>query len=197
MPPSLPARILRSAPVVGALRSLLPAAIALFALLAVLPRTGLYRTVTPLSGSMEPTFAAGDLLVLRPEPLSALRVGQVITYAIPVDDHHVETHRVVRLLRGGAHPVVQTRGDANPVADPWTARLQTGPAWVLDRVVPHGGLPLLWLAAPWLRAGFMVALSVLVLVLGLARIWRPSDRPAPVHVLAVRRSKDDDAVVAA
>lgn len=182
---------------VGALRSLLPAALALFALLAVLPRTGLYRTVTPLSGSMVPAFAPGDLLVLRPEPLTAVRTGQVITYAIPVDDHHVETHRVLKVLRGGPHPVIETKGDANPVPDPWTAQLDGGPVWTLHTVIPRGGLPLLWLSQPWLRAGFVMVLAAFVFALGLARIWSSSDRPVPAAVLALRRSEEDDAAVAA
>ena len=44
-----------------ALRSALGAALAIFLLLALLPRTGLYRTETVLSGSMKPDFSAGEI----------------------------------------------------------------------------------------------------------------------------------------
>lgn len=188
---------MRSAPIRGALRSLTPAAIALFVLLAVLPRTGLYRTATPLSGSMTPTFSPGDLLILRPEPLTQLQVGQVITYSIPIGDHHLETHRVVRILRHGDHPVVVTKGDANSTADPWTAVLGGGAVWRVDRVIPGVGRALLWLGQPWLRAALLLGTLGLLLLSGLSRIWMPTPRPAPVSVLAAGRGVEDDAAVAA
>jgi signal peptidase I len=34
--------------------------------IAVLPRLGLYRPLTVLSGSMRPTFDPGDLVIVRP-----------------------------------------------------------------------------------------------------------------------------------
>lgn len=185
---------------VGALRSLLPAAIAFFALVALLPLTGLYRAVTPLSGSMEPMFAPGDLLVMRPEPLSQVHVGQVITYSIPIGDHHLETHRVIKMLQGGDRPIVQTKGDANSVADPWTAILTGGPVWTVHTVIPKVGWVLLFLAKPWLRVGFLLTVAAFFLAVGLARIWAPAGEPkpaAPVAVLPARRGKRDDAAVAA
>ena len=100
------------------------------------PRTGLYRTLTVLSGSMQPLFGAGDVVVATPEPARDLRVGQVITYRIPVGDHHVETHRVIRILKHGDDPVIWTKGDANPVRDPWTARLSGSTIWRQRWVIP-------------------------------------------------------------
>ena len=38
-------------------------ALALFAGLVVLPRLGLYRPVTVLSGTMRPTFSPGDMVI--------------------------------------------------------------------------------------------------------------------------------------
>jgi len=67
-----------------ALRSALGAALAIFLLLAVLPRTGLYRTETVLSGSMKPDFNSGDLVIVTPEASRDIRVGQVISYRIPM-----------------------------------------------------------------------------------------------------------------
>jgi signal peptidase I len=170
---ALPARLLRSAPLVRALRLLTWAAAALFGVLVLLPHTGLYRTAVPLSGSMEPTFAPGDLLLLRPEPLSRIRVGQIITYTIPIGDHHLETHRVVHILRGGDEPVVQTKGDANARPDPWTAVLHGSTIWRVERVVPHAGSALLWLGRPFVRVAFVLLLAGFLLRAGLVRIWFP------------------------
>jgi signal peptidase len=182
----------------GALRSLLPAAIAFFALIGVLPLTGLYRAVTPLSGSMEPMFAPGDLVVMRPEPLSQVRVGQVITYSIPIGDRHLETHRVIKVLSNGDNPIVQTKGDANSVADPWTAVLKGSPVWTVHTVIPKVGWVLLFFAKPWLRVGFLLAVAAFFLAIGLVRIWAPAMRtPAPVAELPAQRGERDDAAVAA
>jgi signal peptidase I len=110
-------------------RVLLALALTLFLTLGVLPRLGLYRPVTVLSGSMRPTFSPGDMVIVTAEPVSAVRVGQVISYQVPTGIHQVETHRIVKILQGGAHPVIQTQGDANNWPDPWTAKLEGKTAW--------------------------------------------------------------------
>src|SRR5438128_2158506 len=79
------ARILANAPVRELLalaqRGLLVLVAALFVGIALLPRLGLYRTETVLSGSMRPTFDPGDLIIVRPMPVEQVRVGDVISYA--------------------------------------------------------------------------------------------------------------------
>ena len=78
---------------------------------------------------MRPTFEPGDVIVVTPEPFRDVRVGQVISYHIPTGDQHVQTHRIVKMVRGGAHPVVRTKGDANNSIDPFTAKLNGTTAW--------------------------------------------------------------------
>ena len=81
-------------------RALIGCALVLFVGLAVLPALGLYRPVTVLSGSMRPTFSPGDVVIDVPEPISAVRVGQVISYHVPVGIRQIETHRVVKIRQG-------------------------------------------------------------------------------------------------
>ena len=50
---------------------------------------------------MKPYFSPGDIVVVTPEPTRDVRVGQVISYHIPVGDHHVQSHRVIEVVRGG------------------------------------------------------------------------------------------------
>ena len=147
----------------------------IFVLLAVLPRLGLYRPVTVLSGSMRPTFAPGDLIIVRPEPVSEVRAGQVITYRLPFGSHQVETHRVIRVLRPGPHPVIQTQGDANNWRDPWTARLTGRTAWRLGLVVPYGGYAINWLRAPAVRLAAVVVAPIVLALLALAHLWGLTD----------------------
>jgi len=160
-------------------------------LLGLLPNLGWYRTETVLSGSMKPYFSPGDIVVVTPEPTSDVRVGQVISYHIPVGDHHVQSHRVIKVVRGGAHPLVRTKGDANAAPDPWTARLNGGTAWQVRAVVPKAGWAIVWLRTPAVRRLAIFAVPLLLAMLGLWRIWRaPSSdeeeardapsRPAPL-----------------
>ena len=142
-----------------------------FAGLVVLPRLGLYRPVTVLSGSMRPTFSPGDLIIVRPEPLRDVRVGQVISYSVPVGLHQVETHRVIRIIRGGDNPVVQTQGDANNWHDPWTAKLQGTTAWRLSVVVPYAGYAINALRSRTLHVMAVLVTPILVALLALAELW--------------------------
>ena len=161
-----PHRVIRSTP-----SALAVGAVAIFVALAVLPRMGWYRPVTVLSGSMRPTFAPGDLIIVRPEPVSHVRVGQVISYHLPFGSHQVETHRVIRILRAGSHPVIQTQGDANNWRDPWTARLNGSTAWRLSLVIPYGGYAINWLRGPVAHRGAVVVAPAVLALLALANLW--------------------------
>jgi signal peptidase I len=156
---------------VWAQRALLALALILFVAIAVLPRLGLYRPVTVLSGSMRPTFSPGDMVVVVPEPVSAVRVGQVISYQVPVGIHQVETHRVVRILQGGAHPTVQTQGDANNWPDPWTAKLEGKTAWRMVTVIPHLGYLINGLRNRSVRVTAILIVPALLALLMLTEIW--------------------------
>jgi signal peptidase len=159
-------------------RALLALAVALFVAIALLPRLGLYRPVTVLSGSMRPTFSPGDMVIVTPEPMSAVRVGQVISYKVPTGVHQVETHRIVKILRGGAHPVVQTQGDANNWPDPWTAKLEGETAWRLRAVIPHFGYVVNWLRSNTLQKAAMFLAPALLALLFLFEIWAPREQQA-------------------
>ena len=153
-------------------RLLLAFALLALVLLGLLPNLGWYRTETVLSGSMKPYFSPGDIVVVTPEATRDVRVGQVISYHIPVGDHHVQSHRVIKVVRGGAHPLVRTKGDANAAPDPWTARLNGGTAWQVRAVVPKAGWAIVWLRTPAIRRFAIFALPLLLAILGLLRIWR-------------------------
>ena len=152
------------------------AALAVLAAVAVGPRLGLYRMETVLSGSMQPTFNPGDVIIVTPEPVTAVRPGQVISYQIPIGDHHVESHRVIRVLKRGAHPVIMTRGDNNAEADPWRAQLTSGTAWRERLVIPAVGRVIIWMRQPLLQRVCVLGIPILLAFWWLIGIWRP--RPA-------------------
>lgn len=108
-----------------------------------------------------------------------MRVEDIITYQIPVEDRRVVTHRVVEILEGGDQPVLRAKGDANHTVDPWTARLAAGPAWRLRAVAPKVGYGVNALRTPTAQRVCLFILPVLMLVLWLGEIWLPS-RPRPL-----------------
>jgi signal peptidase I len=141
--------------------------------MGVLPHLGLYRTLTVLSASMTPTFRPGDIVVVRPEPMRDLHVGQVITYQVPLATGQVETHRVIRILRGRGtnHPVIQTQGDANNAPDPWTAQLSGTTVWRLEAVIPKAGYALSALRGRGFQVFSILVIPALLAVLALRRLW--------------------------
>ena len=171
---SAPSRALRgvhAALRIGGTAAVVVAALALVGL-GLLPRLGFYRPLTVLSGSMRPVFAPGDVVVVTPERLRDLRAGQIITYQIPISDHHVETHRVVRILRGGDHPVVITKGDANRTADPWKAQLRGDKVWRYRFRIPLLGRAIVVLREPLAHKLTVLLLPVLLALYWLVGIWR-------------------------
>lgn len=163
-------------------------AVLLLLALAVGPRTGAYRTLTMLTGSMRPHYPPGAVLIDTPEPLNQLRVGQVLTYQIPVLDHHVESHRVITIDRrpdGSAD--VQTRGDANNGKDPWRAHIRPGQLWIVRGVVPALGSAIMHLRRPAVRATLQYLLPAVLLGWVLIAIWAPAQRRAPAAPTRAQR----------
>jgi signal peptidase len=149
-------------------------AVAILATVTLGPRLGLFQVETVLSGSMEPLFRPGDVLVVVPEPLTAVRAGQILSFHAPTADHRVETHRVVRVIHPGPHPVIVTKGDANSAADPWRARLHGTTAWRMVAVVPRAGSVIRTLREPWVHAVTVILVPLLLAAAALRSIWRPA-----------------------
>lgn len=145
----------------------------LFLVVAIGPHTGRYRTLTVLSASMRPTVPAGSVVVVTPIPVADIAVGDIITYAAPVADASVVTHRVIEVVAPGA---VRTRGDANNAPDPWVAQLRGTTAWKVRTDVPAVGYVLSALRGPVARVLTLGTTTALGVLFGLRAIWRrPSD----------------------
>src|SRR5690554_4391391 len=85
---------------------------------------GCTTVVVVSGGSMEPTYAPGDLLLAR---CGDVAVGDVVVYEPPT----VPGARVVHRVVGGDASGWELQGDANDWLDPW----QPGQEHVLGRVV--------------------------------------------------------------
>ncbi|MGZ4655210.1 signal peptidase I [Oryzihumus sp.] len=172
--------------------------VTLFAGLAIGPHVFGYRTMTMLTGSMAPGINPGDVTVTVPEPVSQLAVGQVITYQIPVDEHRVVSHRVVGVKRRADGTVqIQTKGDHNTGADPWTAVITDRQVWRVVAVVPHLGAAIQALRSAGLRSVFLYLGPAALALLVLAGIWRRGSAEAPAeHAEVVAGTLDADVLAA-
>ena len=149
-----------------------------FLVLGVGPHTGAYRPITMLTGSMQPLYPAGAILIVTPQPIAELAPGQVVTFHAPIGGQPVVTHRVVAVDRSGRQPVITTKGDANPGNDAWAVTM-TGPTfWEVRGAIPVVGTVLRALRTPEVDAVMTKAFPVLLLLGLLKALWRPKRRTA-------------------
>jgi signal peptidase len=145
------------------------------AVLLVAPALLGYQRYAIVTGSMTGTYDPGALVIDQVVPVGDLRVGDVITYLPPrqAGIGHLVTHRIAAIGRGpGGTRVYRTKGDANPVADPWHFTL---PGRTQARValgVPHAGRVLLALSDRHARVWLLGLPAALLALSSLGRLWR-------------------------
>jgi len=155
-------------------RGLIGLAVVAFAFLAVGPHVLGYRTMTMLTGSMAPEINPGDVTVVTPIKVSEITEGMVISYHRPIEDHSLVTHRVISVQRTNGTVTIQTKGDANPAADPWTATLNGDTAYQVRGVVPVLGHVIEALRAPVVAQALLYGAPTLLVGWLLLTIWRPA-----------------------
>jgi signal peptidase I len=156
-------------------RGLLGLAVLTFALLAVGPHVLGYRTMTMLTASMAPEINPGDVTIVTPVAVSEVTEGMVITYHRPIEDHSLVTHRIISVETAPDGTVsVQTKGDANQAADPWTATLEGDTAYQVRAVIPELGHLIQALRAPVVTQVLLYGAPALLVGWLLLTIWRPT-----------------------
>jgi signal peptidase I len=150
-------------------------AVLAFGVLAVGPHVLDYRTMTMLTGSMSPVIDPGDVTIVTPLPVDEVTAGMIIAYHIPIDDHHLVSHRVVSVDQGADGTVtVQTKGDANDAVDPWQATLQGDTAYQVRAVIPELGHAIEALRTPVVSQALLYGAPTLLAGWLLLSIWRPA-----------------------
>lgn len=138
--------------------TVLTMSLAALAILAVATIAGLVRLDVITSGSMEPTYGVGDLVVLLPTDAERIQVGDVVALHSENLDATV-AHRVASIDE--SEGTVRLRGDANDGPDPEIYALADAPRVVF--AVPHIGGPIY--AAQANPAAFGAAFGVLIVAL--------------------------------
>lgn len=140
---------------------------AVIALVAV-PRLMGGDSLTVLSGSMEPTFSAGDVIAVRGidegDVCSDVTIGSIVTFFPEPNDPTLITHRVVGKTIGafddGTDCRLITQGDANSSADAPVSPQQVRGVFLF-------GVPGLGWARQWVADNpFLLAAGIGVVVLG-------------------------------
>lgn len=78
-----------------------------------------YEPMTIVTGSMQETIPVGSLVVSHPVAPDTLEVGDVISFQKPIGAPGLDTHRIVSIKSEGGKRFYQTKGDSNPIVDPW------------------------------------------------------------------------------
>jgi len=131
---------------------------------------------------MGPTIPLGAVVVEQPIAPSDIRVGDVVTMAIP--NGPVVTHRVIRLATVDGQPAIETQGDANNAPDPnlRPASIVTG---VVRSHLPIAGFLLAFLGIP---TGILSVVSMLGSML--AAIWLLEELEADSRLRPAQRATE-------
>ena len=132
------------------------------------------RSLTVLSGSMEPTLHVGDVVVVEQVPPLDVRVGDIVTFRDPDDAERLITHRVREIDVDGTSVAFVTKGDANTSVENWKITTDG----TIGRVRYHVwrlGYLMFWIRSRLGRLGMVVIPALLLGGFELWRIWRPVD----------------------
>ena len=114
-----------------------------------------YRSYTVLSGSMEPKFYPGDIVIIKHKNKTDIQVNDIVTYRD--NDGVIITHRIIEETPGG----YITKGDNNNVedADILTKENIIGEVKVS---IPKIGYVMDFLSKPMVIAAEMILLAVFI-----------------------------------
>ena len=142
-----------------------------------LPNAFGLRDLTVLSGSMEPTFSTGDVVVEREiSPLDA-RLGDIVSFKDPEDASILITHRVQSMVVHNGVVSFVTKGDANTGVEHWNVSAD-GTLGKVEYHVWRLGYLLSFIREPFGRIVLIVVPALLLGAYELVRIWRPKPRTA-------------------
>lgn len=116
-----------------------------------------------LSASMRPTYGPGWAIITRPIPVNQVRPGDIVVFTPPGESAEF-AHRVMTVSGPSEHPVITTKGDANPAPDPWHARLDGSTVPEVVGEVPWVGYAIVDLKDQWARV-------LLIAVVGLGSCY--------------------------
>jgi signal peptidase len=120
-----------------------------------------------LSGSMQPQFDRGDVLILKPLNHERITQGHVVMLPSVQGDGTLFVHRVVEVNRDKGATLVRTKGDANPAADPETLKITSAQVPLVAGVINMSWAPMVGIN----KAG--IALLFVLLLIAFGSLFMP------------------------
>src|SRR5579885_3162401 len=124
-------------------------------------------TDTPLavveSGSMEPTLNIGDILISKGVNVANLKVGDIIIYQMP-NSNTLIVHRIVEIIKSGNQTLIRTKGENNPVEDPWVVYPSQVKGLVIFKIPYLGYVSLVFEKTPQLYFALVLLLIILIFI---------------------------------
>jgi signal peptidase I len=132
-----------------------------------------------LTGSMRPTFAPGAAVISRSIPVSQIRPGMIVIF-VPPGHSASFAHRVVTVSGPEGNRIVTTKGDANPAADPWHARISAPEIQQVVGSVPGLGSLMVAMHGGALRVVVLGSAGLFIAITGARAMLRTPSRPISV-----------------
>ena len=126
-----------------------------------------YSVFRVVTGSMEPTLSVNTLVVSHKTNIEKIKVKDIVVFRSPTGagSDRIVTHRVVSVVWENGTATLETRGDANPVADSRMVRqkdLIGKVIWYSDK---EGGIVSV-MGFLGSKTGFLVCIALPILLLG-------------------------------
>ena len=126
-----------------------------------------YSVFRVVTGSMEPTLSVNTLVVSHKTNIEKIKVKDIVVFRSPTGagSDRIVTHRVVSVVWENGTATLETRGDANPVADSrmvWQKDLIGKVIWYSDK---EGGIVSV-MGFLGSKTGFLVCIALPILLLG-------------------------------
>jgi signal peptidase len=159
---------------------LLVAVCLLFALASVLSAATPLRVLPVLTGSMSPTIPAHSMVFATSVSPRSVKVGDVVVFLPPAEFSNglPVMHRVHSLDQ--SRLTMRTKGDANPVADPWTVDLHNARLYLVRGTVPKLGQAISVLRPGGSQGSTLLWLGITLLI-GSAVSATKRSRTVPAH----------------
>lgn len=156
--------------VAGVLPSCLLGVAVVIAVVLAVPSAAGYRSLTVLTGSMQPTLEPGSVVVDEVISPTEARIGDIVTFTDPENPDRLITHRLKAARVEGDTARMVTRGDANDAPERWSVPVDGEIGRVIVNVPKLGHVQ----ALAGTRSGYLV-LMIVVVLLGawiLLDVWR-------------------------
>ncbi len=167
--------------------------LALLALVAFDVTSGRYQVRPVLSGSMEPGLPTGAVVVTQRVPISSLHVWDVIVFHRPDNPAALVVHRIISMRTTAAGVVIETRGDNNPVRDPWQVTLRGSTAYRAEYSLPFVGYVAVWMHNPVGRRLLLEFGAAILIIVGMCTVWSRHRQTEGRHRPEATEAGDDDA----